>query len=394
MSLVRFDFDYNQAFLWRAENTEATLVYTEENLLEDPALISRDISRTTVYPKNKYSQDTSKYFFNGWMRIKDSFPYKQGDMDGGSFVQHFWNYVAFVKNHISLLEKDASSELRFGYVSDNGKRRSVVIKYQNNDSSKWVACVTKDTEKNSFDKRHATLFLSKYFSDVLKNDLKSNQDAQRFAAKEAGTQLANVLGSHLLAKSFKIFFDEKGGVNIRNIKNFQKRELIKVGHRYVDTPDIENSSKLQENTRPRNQILDAVCATAGGAAGWFVGVFLIGPLLAAPTLGLSLIFAPAVCVLIGAGIGMLVSSMMNLCLGRNSSRPVKRTTETLIETPPEEPTVDGGSHTQMAKCGVQGEPDKMIAPVVSKEVKSVEIETLNLSPIVPVINRPTILSRL
>lgn len=393
MSLVRFDFDYNQAFTWRAENTEAELVYTEEQLSVDQVLINKDISRVAVFPINKYSNDTSDYFFRGWTHVKAPFPYKQGDMDGGSFVQHFWNFVALVRDHVSLLEKNTSSELRFGYVSDNGKRCSVVIKYHNNDPSKWVACVTKDTEKNSFDKRHATLFLPKYFSSALNNKLKSNQHLKRLAEEDAGTQLANALGSELLAKSFKTFFDAKGGVNSKKIENFQKNELIKVGHLYAPTRDWEDP--LEESPRHyKHRFSDAIGATVGGAAGWYVGVFIVGPLLALPTLGLSLIFAPPVCVLAGAAVGMLFGRLISLCCRKSAKQPVRIAAEALPEPPPpEEPTIGGGSHTHMAKQGVQPEPNEKQAPASPRETETPpSIATTIAGP--AVVDRPAMGSKL
>ncbi len=333
MSLVRFDFNYTQAFVWRAENTEARLVYTEEELYVDQDLLNKDIPRVAVFPKNKYSHDTSKDFFSAWTHVKKPFPYKQGDMDGGSFVQHFWNYVAFMKNNLNLLEKDSNSHLRFGYVSDDGKRCSIVLMYYKNDPSKWMACVTKDTEKDAFNQRHATLFIPKYFSDELKSTLESNQGAQRFSENEAGHQLANILGSNLLAKSFNTFFDAEGKVNIKKIQKFQKSELIKVGYRYVEVP------------KQKHHFFDTVGATAG----WFAAM---------PTLGILLIFAPLLGVLMAAVVGLFF-----LCFSKSSNQPVKTTVNTLADIPPEKPSVDGGSHTQMAKCGIQ------IAPPASPKVE-------------------------
>lgn len=381
MSLVRLDLDYNQAIEWRTENIKDPPIFKDA----DQALINRDISRVAVYPRNKHSNDTSKYFFNGWTHVKSPILYTQGDMDGGSFVQYFWISVATVRDHISLLHKKAASHLRFGYVSDNGKRCSVVIKYQNNDPSKWVACVTRDTEKNSFDQRHATLFLSKYFSSVLNNDLKSNKDAKHFSEKEAGTQLASALGSVLLAKSFKTFFDMKGRVNIRKLKKFKKNELIKVGHHYVPTPDLENLSE-EPPRHDKNRFFDAVGAVAGGAAGWYVGVFIVGPLLAVPTLGLSLIFAPPVCVLVGAAVGTLFGRLLSLCCSRSAKQPVRIAPEALPKTPPpEEPAVGGGSNTHMAKQGVR--PDPVITPVSPKE-RETPAPTI-VKP--PVVDQPAII---
>jgi hypothetical protein len=361
--LFNYNFNYNKALKWTAESS-GTPLYTQKNISAEQvqADIDKDIPRTKIFIKNKFSHDTSQFFYRGWNNIREAFCFIQGDMDGGSFVQFFWSIVG-LKEDITLLDGSLNDNLRFGYVSDNHKRCTVVLLYNNEDPSKWMACITKDSEKNSFDQRKASLFISDYFA----KKLQKTQQANKMLEHKAAQVISKKLGSELLEQEFMTLFNADGTVNISNITTFKMNELHSVGSKYVIDP-LKKLFSLIPAPRIPNYFLSIFGGAAGSCAGWMVGSFVLGPLLAVPTFGLSLIFAPVLSMLIGAGIGMLAGHFLGRVFPRLSHKPIMSGQDVQVDSGPEDPSAGGGSNAYMAKRGLLGTPKMLLPPVSSEEV--------------------------
>ncbi len=391
MALMRCVFNYNKALEWTTKYSETPL-YTPEYLPADKAqaYINRDIPRAFFFSKNKFSNDTSHYFYSGWTHIDEPFCYMQGDMDGGSFIQLVWQTFAIASDDLNLIHGDHYNDLRFGYVGDDKKRRSIALIYSKDDPSKWMFCMTEDSEKASFDQRGVTIFIPSYFCE--KVDF--TEDAEQFFQIDASELIGTELGSELLEQKFKTFFGQLGGIDIERIEAFEKNDIKKMGAQYIADDEEELPDVWIVPPSPRDHVLDKLGAITFAAAGWYVGVFVVGPLLAVPTLGFSLIIAPPICVLIGAVLGLMIGGIFSNCFGRVKEcvRDDTNGDGLNIEKKP-----GGGSHTYIAKRGLQVDLDYSINSVPSKSAVK-QSEVAKVSP--PVIeaqadkSRPRFVSRL
>lgn len=356
MALVRYDFNYNKALEWTAQCTDSK-VYKQENVPADLALeqINKDISRTFYFPKNKYSNDTSQYFYSGWNDIRQPFDFIQGDMDGGGFVQPCWSYFAITREKneemVALMDKD---DVRFGYVSDDNIRCSLVLVYNKQDPSKWMVSLTKNTDKVSFDERTVSLFISDHFC-------KDDKKIEKIDKKQAGELIAKALGSESLQQEVMKFFNEDGDVSIDHVEAFAKRQLIFYGRKYVidrspETPPgtpLGTPEQANEFTPVGYSYIPPLAGGGiGFGLGWLLGLYVFGPAFAIPTLGLSLLVAPAVCALIGMVLGIVAAHYAY----SPDERVVAQDVHLDQEEPPSPPP-RGGSHQRMAGRGLRRAPE-------------------------------------
>lgn len=391
MALMRFVFNYYKALEWTTKYT-GTPLYTPKNLppKDAQACINRDIPRAFFFPKNKFSTDNSHFFYSGWTHINEPFCFMQGDMDGGSFVQLVWQIFAITTNNLQLIEGDY--DLRFGYVGDDKKRHSIALMYSKEDPSKWMLCLTTDSEKASFDQRNVNIYMPSYFSEKLN----ISETSESIFQSNVFELLGKDLNSELLEQEFKTFFDEDNKIDIEKIKAFEKKEIKKMGAQYVEVDEDEISGELILPP-PRNYFFDKLGSITFAAIGWYVGVFIVGPLLAMPTLGFSLIFAPPICVLIGAALGALIGSIISSCFSRCLNQPKKTSNNISFDLPSEEFSVNGSSHARIAKRGVQSSPAQTTTSATKEVVvKESEPSTPSLAILeLPVVkSAPSLLSKL
>ncbi len=355
MSLMRWNFNYNKGLTWTTKFSDIKLYVQKDPADVAQGYIDKDIPRVMFYPKNKFYDDTTHYFFNGWNNVRTPFCYFQGDMCGGAFIQIIWNSLIVKTNDYELAVRN---NLSFGYVRDDSKRCGLVLMYHKEDPAKWMLCIAKNTEKVSFKQRKITVFTSQYFSDILKKTKRGAKIKEDNLLQE----ITKKLGSKLLAEAFNTFIKPDGRLDLDEIRNFEATQISFLGEKHVIDPR-DKPPPLLPSKPERNYLLDLVGGAAGAMAGFMVGSFLLGPMFAVPTLGLSLLFAPVVCALAGmlAGslIGMTISKLFFSCVNHSKNPPP------IAQTHHAKPT--SSSHANIAKCGIRADKTQALGdPIITK----------------------------
>lgn len=350
MSLIRYDFNYQEALNW-TEHVTATLTNVPvvrssaeqkvESAEETRKQIRKDLTRTCFFPKSAQSEIVNR-FYRGWTRINHPFCFTQGDMEGGGFLKTVWNAFGIKRES---MEEMKSEEIRFGYINDIGIRCGVTFLYSPSYPSKWMLSILKNGDKDSLRDRSVSFFLSGYFNDDFKDDKNQHKKADNIKS------MLEAFGSEAVRLEFSEFFYGRGHLEDYDVvTNFEKSKTRHMG----ENPMLAEPSKKYISPRRLSQSPPALPILAGGtggaATGFVLGMYVIGPLLAVPTFGLSLVVAPIVCTLLGMLIGGLVAGY--------ACSPDQPAAE--IEDPLEPAAVDvvarGSSNGRMAGRGLQPGP--------------------------------------